>query len=127
MPGEVHFFNSKSLDDVIDHLERVGTDGASHLVVMALNGVLTAAYLDCEARAHVITGSLRASGRKDSDFDGHDWTGTITFGGPSTGPNNPVDYAIYEMARGGSHDFFAGLPMYESSYEEAIAQFFDWL
>lgn len=70
---------------------------------------------------HVITGSLRASGRTSSDVTGGVWYGEITYGGPSSGyPNDPVDYADYERARGGEHDFLRNRHMAQSRFQEAI-------
>lgn len=91
-----------------------------------LEALLRAAFLDTQARTHVITGSLKASGASSSDFDGEVWQGSITYGGvlfkvPVPGPpHDPVDYAIYEMARGGEHDFFSGLPGFENQIEQIL-------
>jgi hypothetical protein len=88
--------------------------------------ILAEAFAQTQAATHVITGSLKASGTTESDFDGKDhWTGTISYGGPSTGPNNPVDYAIYEMNRGGSHDFFSQMPAFEKKIQAALDTFFE--
>lgn len=58
------------------------------------------------------TGSLRASGKRWSDYKDHKWRGRITYGGRVDGfpgnhgeAHNPVKYAIYEEERGGEHDF----------------------
>lgn len=93
---------------------------------LLLDAVLEAAFLLTQASVHVQTSSLKWSGRKESDSDkiGSKWEGMIQYGGPSTGVNNPVDYAIYEKAREpdehGVHDFFAGLPALESLWIAAI-------
>lgn len=95
-----------------------------------LEALLNAAFADTQARTHVLTGSLKASGKTDSDFDGDEWSGSITYGGelwrtPAPGPpNDPVVYAIYEMARGGEHDFFAGLPGFEDRVGDILNEFF---
>lgn len=56
---------------------------------------------------HVETASLKGSGKKSSKVDRvrKRWEGEITYGGPSTGVNNPVDYAWYEQRRDDPHDF----------------------
>ncbi len=64
------------------------------------------------------TGSLFNSGHTDVDYDGESWTGSIIYGGPSV-PND-VDYAIYELARGGIHDWFRGVDVIGERYLEAI-------
>lgn len=119
--GIVHEDPHYSLKAAIAQAKKLGIP--SFKLVHELELVLAAAFADTQARAHVITGSLKASGKTSSDFDGEDWKGEISYGGASAGPNNPVDYAIYEMARGGDHDFFAGLPGYESKFESAIEKY----
>lgn len=127
MPGDVeativHADFSHSIKHEIEYAKnKLGKPGFK--LVGALEAVLKAAFLDTQARTHVITGSLKASGTTSSDFDGDDWHGQIKYGGASTGPNNPVDYAIYEMARGGDHDFFGNLPAFEPQFEAAIAKY----
>lgn len=79
-----------------------------------LDGVLHAAFMDTQARAHVITGRLKASGRESSDRMTDGWHGQIAYGGPG------VEQAIYEVARGGAHDPLGGLPAYEEAFEEVI-------
>lgn len=100
--------------------------GPHYKTTVELEALLKAAFVQTQAETHVITGSLKASGKTESDFDGDVWTGNITYGGalwrtPTPGPaNDPVDYAIYEMARGGAHDFFNGLVGYEDKIEEIL-------
>lgn len=95
-----------------------------------LEGVLQEAFADTQAATHVITGSLKASGKTDSDMDNDEWYGTIEYGGslwsvPSPGPaKDPVEYAVYEMARGGDHDFFGPLVSYEGKVEEILVKHF---
>lgn len=107
------------------------TAGPPHKPVKELELLLAAAFADTQAATHVITGSLKASGKTDSDFDGDEWSGTITYGGvlwklPAPGPaHDPVVYAIYEMARGGDHDFFGPLVAYEGKVESIINSHFE--
>lgn len=107
-----------------------GYAGPPHKPVGKLEGVLAAAFAETQAATHILTGSLKASGKTDSDFDGDVWEGSITYGGvlwraPFPGPaNDPVDYAIYEMARGGDHDFFAPLAAFDGAVELILQEWF---
>lgn len=127
MPSQhgVHF--TESGEPVSEWIARLEESAEPHFeTTVELEALLRAAFLETQARTHIITGSLKASGKTASDFDGDVWTGTITYGGalwrtPAPGPpNDPVDYAIYEMVRGGDHDFFAGLVGFEDKIEEIL-------
>ena len=98
-----------------------------------LDIVLQLGYVETQKDVHVETGSLKSSGKVGSEVSKIEskWEGTIRYGGPSTGVNNPVDYAIYEKRRGiggaggpsdakGDHDFFGSLPSLHKKYIEAI-------
>lgn len=100
---------------------------------LALDIVLQQGYVETQKDVHVDTGSLQGSGKVESETDklAGKWEGKISYGGPSTGVNNPVDYAIYEKRRGiggaggpsdakGDHDFFASLPALHKKYIEAL-------
>jgi hypothetical protein len=106
------------IDKEIDRIERM----PNRRMVAALDAVLATGFAGVVAGTDVITGSLKSSAKKESGGDKvkQQWTGSIQMGGPSTGVNNPVDYAIYEKARGGEHDFFAGLPGLHPAYIAAI-------
>lgn len=94
----------------VRELERLARP--SFQTVQQLERVLTDGFEQSQVDAHVISGSLRGSGKTSSELsaDG-EWTGTIEYGGDSPGfPNDPVVYAIYEMARGGDHDFLRNVP-----------------
>lgn len=102
----------------LDRLDRIPTveDQAK------LDAVLVAGFKAMQADTHVRTGSLVSSEKMESK-DGHKkWEGQLSAGGPSTGVNNPVDYAIYEKARGGPHDFMAFFPGFEKQLEETIME-----
>lgn len=93
----------------LDRLAR----GPAPRIVLGLESVFLAAFQETQQIVHVITGSLRGSGKPETSFDGEAWEGTVFYGGASPGfPNDPVNYAIYELARGGSHNFFG--PMYRT-------------
>ena len=73
---------------------------------MALEGMLATTFAITQARVHVITGGLRASGHPDSSLLDDVWSGAINYA------RYP---GIYELARGprptanhpvGSHFFF---------------------
>lgn len=123
---------SESGDTVASMLASIKKTAAPpYIVVGELEALVQAAFVETQAATHVITGSLKASGKTDTDFDGDVWSGQITYGGelwktPAPGPpNNPVVYAIYEMARGGEHDFFGPLVAYEGRVEEILMKHFD--
>lgn len=117
------------IDRELDRLERM-PDGKTRLL---LDTVLQLGYKETQAAVHIETGSLRDSGKVDSEVNKIDqqWTGEISYGGPSSGPNNPVDYAIYEKARGvggaggpsdmkGDHDFMSPLKLMDPMWIAAI-------
>lgn len=90
------------LDGAGDELERL-----QHPPFAELDGVLLTTMVITEARVHVETGLLKASGHPTMDHLDDVWTGTLSFDG---------DPGIYELARGarktrtqggsGSHFFF---------------------
>lgn len=106
----------------MDRLFALQDDMPNAEAVAKLNAALEKTFIAVTADVHVDTGSLKQSGKSSGKRikARKRWEGTIRFGGPSTGVNNPVDYAIYEKRRGGHHDFFAGLPAMKSSYVKAI-------
>ena len=77
---------SMDLDGAGDELERL-----RHPPFAALEGVLATTFAITEARVHVETGKLLASGHPASETAGDVWTGNIEFAG---------DPGIYELARG---------------------------
>lgn len=91
-----------------------------------LEGLAASAFADTQAATHVITGSLKISGKLSTDFDGRTWDMQITYGGSAPGAVfDPVRYAIYERARGGEHDFMAPITPYESKIEDVLNKHFD--
>lgn len=113
-----------NVDAWLGELERVA---APHFrTVTELEHVLSAMFNQTQQDVHVITGSLRGSGRPSSEFDGEVWSGTISYGGPSPGfPNDPVEYAQYEWGRGGDHDYLRNLPGYYDQIENVIHHHFN--
>jgi hypothetical protein len=98
--------------------------GPAGSTVLAMEAAMVAGFVTTEARVHVITGYLRASGHVTSSFDGEQWEGEI-------------DYArypgIYELARGnaptknhpeGGHYFLSpGGPEFERGVRQAVWDF----
>jgi hypothetical protein len=93
--------------------------------VLAMEAALAVGTVATEARAHVITGYLKASVHSESSFTGDTWTGTI----------DAARYpGIYELARGnaatmnhpeGGHYFFdPGGPDFEHAVRQAA---WDWV
>lgn len=95
----------------------------TRLQVKLLNA-LDATFDMTQELVHIITGSLRGSGRKEIEQTGAaTFRVAVIYGGPAPGfPNDPVDYAIFEMARGGSHDFMTpAVVATEHEYPRAMA------
>ena len=100
-------------------------EGPGSATIMEMEGALAAGTVTTEARAHVITGYLRASVHSDSSFSGEEWEGTIKAAG------HP---GIFELARGntptqnhpeGGHYFFdPGGPEFERAVRQAV---WDWV
>ena len=105
------FSSHGSLNEMIDHFK--GLQKPPVKTIFRLEQALARGFAGTQAATHVITSSLKWSGTTTSHFDGDTWEGTVTYGGPSTGVNNPVEYAIYERQRGGDHDFMAPLQQTE--------------
>jgi len=141
-----HWIN---LDELIDEVDRIGSEPDAR-VVGSLSKVLIEAFEDTQLKVHSPghpgghvydpTGSLLASGKTSTDLTGGwEWTGEISYGGISplphwhdwgkhgaTGkpPHFDVEYAIYEMNRGGDHDFFRDLPLFDDKFQEAVMTHF---
>jgi hypothetical protein len=89
-------------------------------MVALLNTVLEFGFSETTSAVHIDTGSLKESGKSEHEKRNDEWEGSFTFGGPSTGPNNPVDYAIYELARGDEHFFLSPAMTLGPLWETAI-------
>lgn len=103
---------------VLKELDRLGN--SPKVAAKYLDVVLHKGFAETQAAVHVITSSLKSSGKASTSFDGNTWEGEISYGGFSMGINNPVTYAIYEKARDGDHDFMTPLNGLDSLYTEAI-------
>ncbi len=121
--------NESGLNEVVNEFG-VMSGPIPFKTVARLENVLDAFFTDTQARTHILTGSLKASGYPESDYDADEWHGSITYGGalwrPPLGPGpaqDPVDYAIYEMARGDDHDFFSHAPIFSAQFEQVVADY----
>jgi len=104
-------------------LDRLAAGPAGETVV-AMESALMNGFIVTEARVHVITGFLKASGHPSSSFDGQQWEGEIDFA------RYP---GIFELARGnmptknhpeGGHYFFEpGGPDFERGVRHAMWDF----
>ena len=92
-------------------------EGPGQATVEALNGVFGALREDIRARIPILTGSLLGSERVDSGHHAEGWEGTITYGGASTGPKNPVIYQNQAIYHAGSFD---GLEVFDPEFVEAM-------
>lgn len=105
MPGPAGtYVTVHGLDELIDQLAVFGHP--THVATVPLETALAAGFVETQAVVHIISGRLKASGRTSSDFHGDTWTGSVEYGGPA---GTPAYYGIYEMARGGTHDFLRPL------------------
>lgn len=107
--------NWSEIERELDRLERAPVRAKAYL-----DSVLATGFKATQGAVHVITGSLKSSGKKSSILWDDTWYGEISYGGISLGVNNPVTYAIYEKARDEDHDFLWPLRNLDSSYIAAI-------
>jgi hypothetical protein len=97
MPRNRVRFEVTGLDAWIDGLERLDRPSAAAEAGWLLS--TEEFYGHTQEVVHVDTGALKASGRLSVDRDRHTITGEVAYGGTPA-----CDYAVYEFARGGSHD-----------------------
>lgn len=108
---------------VFRELDRLGNLGQ---VTLACEQVLARQFQATQTAVHIDTGSLKNSGAPESSNVAHRWEGRIVYGGPSEGfPNDPVDYAVYERARGGLHDFRAPATRDSGQYGRIVRNHLD--
>lgn len=137
---------SVDISDAMRELRRID-DGPDAAAILKLETVLAAQFQATQQHVHVITGSLKASGKFDGNVQRHAWEGQISYGGLAPGAvHNPVDYAEIERERrpGGSryrsargylpgtdsegrtsvgHDFMAPAEAMSGLYEQAILSY----
>lgn len=118
---EVNMYGPRGAGFELDRL----ADGPGPGIIMAMEGALASGTLATEARAHVITGGLKASIHPESNFTGGEWEGTI----------KAARYpGIFELARddmptrhhplGGHYFFDPGGPDFLRNVRQAV---WDWV
>lgn len=108
--------NYRSMEKELDRLSSLPNLKAKAY----LDVVLAAGFKSTQAAVHIVTGSLKSSGKSSSEMKGDTWEGHISYGGASLGVNNPVTYAIYEKARDADHDFMSPLKALDALWVKAI-------
>jgi len=111
------------ISDVEKELDRI-IDGPGVADVVEFESVLASQFQITQQIVHIITGSLKGSGKISSVLEENKWEGQITYGGPSVGIHNPVKYAHYEQERDGAHDFMEPIYSLDGRYGDAVE---DWL
>jgi hypothetical protein len=109
-------------DGISKEIDRL-VDGPTLTDYLEFERVLMAQYAATQQAVHVITGSLKLSGKTSSSFGQNKWEGEISYGGVSEGVYNPVKYAEYERERDGSHDFLAPARDLDRLYLAAMNHF----
>lgn len=109
-------------NDIENEIDRL-VNGPTAVDLLKFEAVLTAQFRATQTSVHKITFSLMRSGKMSSDMSNNSWEGVISYGGTTTGINNPVDYAEYERERGTSHDFLAPAIEMSDSYIQAMNDF----
>ena len=93
------------MDDWFSSLRAISGPGPE--TVQELELVVETEFEEIQDRVHVVTGSLKGSGRTAYKKEDNSWSGEISYGGPSPGfSHNPVTYAEKEFSQGGQHDPF---------------------
>lgn len=96
-------------------------EGPGPETVEELTRVMDEAFVETQALVHVITGSLKGSGRVSFDQKDGEWSGEISYGGSSPGfPHNPVTYAKKEFGKGGAHDALRNIHLIHDDLSNAI-------
>lgn len=97
-----------------DRLEKMPDGG----MVKRLDAALKFGFETTRAKVHVQTGALKGTGKADSSVKPSRWDGKFSFGDKA----KKVDYAIYEKARGDTHDFFLGIHALTGVFVAAIKE-----
>jgi hypothetical protein len=83
--------------------------------------ILAAQFVETQALVHVITGSLKGSGRVSNKRDENSWEGEISYGGPAPGfAHSYVRYAKREFGRGEDHDALRNVDLAREDYLNAM-------
>src|SRR5687768_194443 len=111
-------------DDIDKEVDRLA-EGPKPEDFLRFDAVLTQQFQATQRAVHVQTRSLKTSGKSSSSTNGNSWEGEISYGGPSEGIHNPVDYAEYERERGIAHDFLAPAQALSAAYIAAMKAFLE--
>jgi hypothetical protein len=108
--------------DVSEWLDALDAhEGPGEETLVELSRTLAAGFAETQARVHVVTGSLKASGRVRNSRDHDSWEGEITYGGPAPGMPHPyVRYARQEFGRGAEHDAMLNLDLLREDFLHAM-------
>lgn len=119
------FSSDGTLKDLINQMDQLKEVPLK--TIFKLEMALGQGFAMTQTNVHVITSSLKWSGDSSSDYDNTsgEWTGEISYGGPSMGIHNPVEYAMYEQQRGGAHDFMASLEMTSDEMDIIVEDLWD--
>jgi hypothetical protein len=110
---------SNGIDQEVDRLAA----GPTAMDFAKFEIILQQQFAATQAAVHVITRSLKLSGKMESEATQDSWSGEISYGGTSAGIHNPVDYAEYERERDGNHDFLAAADRLSDRYISAMEDF----
>lgn len=115
-----YFYIEVDISDVEKELDRI-IDGPDATAVVELEAALATQFQITQQTVHVITGSLKNSGKINSHLTKDKWEGKISYGGLSAGfPHNPVDYAHYEQERNGTHNYMEAAYALDYLYGDAV-------
>lgn len=96
-------------------------EGPGFETLEALSATIAAAFEETQQMVHVITGSLKASGRVKNQRTEDGWEGTISYGGQAPGMPHPVvSYAKEEFGRGENHDALRNTHAYREDFLNAM-------
>jgi hypothetical protein len=115
---QIHVDTSQ-VDNELDRLDH----GLGFGDLLRLDSIVVGMFIQTQMDVHVQTGSLRASAKVNSHYEGMRWEGSIKYGGLAPGGiHNPVTYAEIEYLRGDEHNFMRSLryPSTRHRYEDAI-------
>lgn len=108
-----------NVDRWIDALD--AHEGPGVETLEELSRTLASGFAETQMLVHVITGSLKGSGRVSNKRTENGWEGEITYGGPAPGFAHPyVRYAKEEFGRGEEHNAMRNLDLMHSDYLEAL-------
>ena len=110
-------------DGIEKEIDRLA-EGPTIQDIEKFEDVLLNQFAATQMAVHVITRSLKNSGKTRSNIGVNRWEGIISYGGSSPGSiHNPVDYAEFERERDSTHDFLEPAKKMDNYYVQAMQQF----